>query len=239
MWKMRVLCFYLSLIVISPMFLPILIVTKYLNISDRNFYAMCKFYANMFIYANKYICGIDFTIKGLENIPTEKTLILANHQSFWDNLFMPAIFPRQSWIVKRELLDVPLFGPGLRMTNPIAIDRNNMFSVKEIIKQGVEKFKAGLWVVLFPEGTRVHPEQTRKLKPSGVKLAQTAGVPILMVAHNSGLFWPTRGFWLKKPGTIEVVISEPISSEECISSDTRDLNTKVEKWLNENKNNMI
>jgi len=237
-WKFRVLVFYFAVIIISFAILPILALTKHFNIPYKNKYAIAIFYAKSFLFVLKIFCGISIKVFGIEKIPFIPFVILPNHQSFADNFIMPIIFPIQSWIMKRELLEFPLLGRGLKSLNPIAVDRTKSFSVKQIMLQGVEKINQGLCVVIYPEATRVNPYKDVKFKPSGVKLAQEAKVPIIMVAHNAGLYWP-KGFWVKRPGIVTVIISDPISKEECINTPIRELNDKVENWVISEKNKLI
>jgi 1-acyl-sn-glycerol-3-phosphate acyltransferase len=239
LWKVRVLLFYFSIIVVSVLFLPVICCTQYIRTSYELQYKLARFYSRVLFLFLRIFCNIDTSVAGKDNIPKEPCVILANHQSFADNFLTVTIFPlKQSWIMKKELLTYPLLGPGLKALNPIAIDRGHRFSVRQIITQGIEKIKSGLSVVIYPEGTRVSPYVNAKFKPSGVKLAQEAQVPILMVAHNAGLLWP-KGFWIKKPGTIKVTIAPIISKEECINTDVRLLNAQVEKWITDEKNRLI
>jgi 1-acyl-sn-glycerol-3-phosphate acyltransferase len=238
-WKMRVLAFYLFIVLISVTVLPAISFTKYLRLSYDSQYKLAKLYSSLFLFGLKLFCGISLEVFGMEKIPNSPFVILPNHQSFADNFIMPVIFPiKQSWIMKKELLSYPLLGPGLKVLKPIAIDRTQSFSVRQIITQGSEKINQGLSVVIYPEGTRVNPDKNVKFKPSGVKLAQEAKVPIVMVAHNAGIYWP-KGFWVRQPGKIKIVISEPISIEECINTPVRELNDKIEKWITEKKQELI
>jgi 1-acyl-sn-glycerol-3-phosphate acyltransferase len=238
-WKIRVLLFYFFIALISITVIPIISFTKYLNISYGSQYKLAKLYSELFLFGLKFFCGINIEVFGLEKIPNAPFVILPNHQSFADNFIMPVIFPvKQSWIMKKELLSYPLLGSGLKVLNPIAIDRTQSFSVRQIISQGSEKIKQGLCVVIYPEATRVSPYKNIKFKPSGIKLAQEAQVAVIMVAHNAGLYWP-KGFWVKKSGTIKIIISDPISKEECINTPVRELNDKVEKWITDKKNELI
>jgi 1-acyl-sn-glycerol-3-phosphate acyltransferase len=96
-----------------------------------------------------------------------------------------------------------------------------------VLDQGRDRLAAGIWVLVFPEGTRMEPGQTRKYGMSGALLASQSGVKIVPVAHNAGDFWPRRGL-LKKPGLIRVVIGPPI---EAAGRDPRELNAAVQAWM--------
>jgi 1-acyl-sn-glycerol-3-phosphate acyltransferase len=120
------------------------------------------------------------------------------------------MFPAQVWVLKRELLWIPFVGWGLKLLRPIAIDRGaGHRAVNQVIEQGRERLADGLWVIIFPEGTRVVPGSPRKYGVSGALLAMESGKLVVPVSHNAGSFWARRGF-LKKPGTIQVVIGKPI-----------------------------
>ena len=114
---------------------------------------------------------------------------------------------------KRQLLWLPFFGWGLSRMDPIAIDRSaGRNAIRQIVEQGTERLKRGLWVVIFPEGTRVRPGTKGRYKIGGAVLAAESGYPVVPVAHNAGHFWP-KGQFLKRPGTIRMVIGPPIATQ--------------------------
>jgi 1-acyl-sn-glycerol-3-phosphate acyltransferase len=138
----------------------------------------------------------------------------------------------QSWVIKKELFDIPVFGLGLRLVEPIAVDRTDSNSVTQILNMGAEKIKAGLWVVIFPEATRVPVGRRVNLKPSGAKLAIENQVPIVLMAHNAGLFWP-KGFWVNKSGTIRVKIGPILHPKH--GDDVRELTKQIQDWMHHEK----
>ena len=112
---------------------------------------------------------------------------------------MQLIIPKHSWFDKRELFNIPFFGWGLKMVDPIAVPRRNNISIKQILREGQKKkLQDGLWLIVFPESTRLRPEQSTKFKPSAIRLEVTEKVPIVLMAHNAGVYWP-KGFWINKP----------------------------------------
>ncbi|MEO1962171.1 MAG: lysophospholipid acyltransferase family protein, partial [Cycloclasticus sp.] len=134
----------------------------------------------------------------------------------------------QCWVLKRELLWIPLFGWALALIQPIAIDRSKKSkSFRQIIKQGTERLESGRWVVIFPEGTRIAPGEKGKYMVGGALLAEKSGYPVIPVAHNAGEFWRRKAF-IKYPGTIQVRIGEMIDSK---SISARELNQKAEDWI--------
>ena len=113
---------------------------------------------------------------------------------------MMVVIPRQVWVLKRELLWMPVVGLALRQMHAIAIDRRAGHSaVSQVIEQGKDRLAEGNWVVIFPEGTRMPAGETRRYGVSGALLASETGRLIVPVAHNAGFYWPRRGV-RKKPG---------------------------------------
>jgi len=153
---------------------------------------------------------------------------MSKHQSTWETMGLQQIFPPQTFVVKRELLKVPFFGWGLAAMKPIAIDRGaGHKAVQQIVTQGIERLKQGIWIVIFPEGTRVHPGQKIRYKLGGAILAAKSGYPVIPVALDSGKYWPKKQF-LKKPGTIHVVIGPPIQTRD---RNPDDILADVEEWI--------
>lgn len=175
-------------------------------------------------------CGVYYEVKGLENILQDGPgIIFSKHESAWETLALTKIFPPQAWVLKRELLWVPFFGWALAVLEPIAIDRNaGRKAINQIIEQGIARLKAGRWIVVFPEGTRIAPGETKKFGVGGALLAAKSGYRVIPVAHNAGEFWPKRGF-LKKPGTIKVIIGKPIQTE---GRKATEINDEAEQWIN-------
>lgn len=182
-------------------------------------------------------CGVHYKVLGRENIPTDGAfIIMANHQSTWETYALPVIFPQHlSWVLKRELLKIPFFGWGLRLLRPIAIDRSaGKAAVKQISHQGKALLEEGISIVIFPEGTRISPEETAPFKIGGALLAAHSGYPVLPVAHNAGKSW-RRHSWIKLPGTITVSIG-PAFSTKGMKADK--INQQVQEWIEAEKQSL-
>ncbi len=141
---------------------------------------------------------------------------------------MMVIFPRQVWVLKRELLWIPAVGQALRQMHAIAIDRKaGHTAVAQVIEQGKARLAEGDWVMIFPEGTRMPAGETRRYGVSGTLLASEAGKLIVPVAHNAGFYWPRRGL-MKKPGTVQVIIGAPVAAA---GREVRELNEEIQAWV--------
>jgi len=175
-------------------------------------FAIARSWARILFWVLDRLCGLTFTVEGREHIPPGNHIVMSNHTSAWETVAPFLIFPPQVWVLKRELLWIPFVGWGLKLLRPIAINRGEGHrAVNQVVEQGKARLKDGLWVIIFPEGTRVVAGDTRKFGVSGAMLAIASGKSVVPVSHNAGAFWPRRGF-VKKPGTIRVVIGEPIES---------------------------
>lgn len=169
-------------------------------------------YGRQFMWLLKHVVGLDYVVHGTENIPAENTVVYLRHESVWETIAELVLFPRQCWVLKRELMWVPFIGWALHSLSPIAIDRAARgTALEQVVRQGKERLADGLWVMIFPEGTRVAPTASRRYGLSGAVLAREANKKILPVAHNAGDFWPRRSF-LKYPGTVQVFIGPPIET---------------------------
>jgi 1-acyl-sn-glycerol-3-phosphate acyltransferase len=150
---------------------------------------------------------------GLENIPDAPTVVLSKHESQWETYYLQVTLRPIATILKAELLDIPGFGWGLRLMEPIPIDRSApREAIKQMLHLGGERLKSGLSVLVFPEGTRTEPGKLGRFARGGANLAIKAGVQVLPIAHNAGNCWPPHK-WIKRPGTITVSIGEPIPTE--------------------------
>lgn len=176
----------------------------------------------------KVTCHLDYVVEGRENIPAQASLIFCKHSSTWETLALQGIFPPQVWVLKRELLWLPIFGWALGLLKPIAIDRKaGKQAIDQIIAQGMQRLQEGLWVAIFPEGTRVAPGAHKKWGIGGAILAEASGHPVIPVAHNAGYYWARRQF-VKRPGTIRMVIGPPIQTQGLSAAE---INKQAEAWV--------
>jgi 1-acyl-sn-glycerol-3-phosphate acyltransferase len=206
----------------------ILFVLVCLVVPFRTRFLLARFWGVVLLWALKRTCRLDYEVEGWENLPPGNHVALWKHSSSWETIAMAVIFPRQVWVLKRELLWIPFVGWGIRQLHAIAIDRKSGSSaVAQIIAQGRVRLAEGAWVIIFPEGTRMPPGQTRRYGGSGALLAREAGKMIVPVAHNSGDYWPRRGL-LKRAGTIRVAIGPPIPAPQL---EPREINDAAQAWI--------
>lgn len=184
-------------------------------------------HANLWLLKN--VCALTYKIEGMEHIPPGGSIIMSKHQSAWETLAFRGLFPRtQAWVLKRELMWVPVLGWAMAMVKPIAIDRGaGRKAIKQIVEQGKAMLANGRNIIIFPEGTRTAPGERRRYGVGGGILAHKAQVPVIPIAHNAGVFWARRSI-LKHPGVIQVVIGAPINTE---GMDAGDIMAAVETWI--------
>jgi len=190
-------------------------------------FALARAYAASVLWVLKWSCGLTHRIEGAP-LPAGCHVALWKHSSSWETMSMMVIFPRQVWVLKRELLWIPAVGLGLRQLHSIAIDRKAGHSaVAQVIEQGKDRLEEGDWVMIFPEGTRMPPNETRRYGVSGTLLAAQTGKLLIPVAHNAGRYWPRRGL-VKKPGVIRVVIGTPVAAG---GREVREVNEEIQQWV--------
>ena len=196
----------------------------------RGRFWMAGVMGRVMVFMLKWICGLDHTVEGRENLPgSGEHVILMKHSSTWETYTIMFLFKPLVWVMKREILFIPFVGWGCMLARCIAIDRKAGGSaVNQVLRQGKDRMaKLGAWILVFPEGTRMAPGETRRYGSSGALLAAQQNCKIVPVAHNAGFFWPRRGL-LKKRGTIRVVIGPPI---DAAGRDVREVNDEAQKWI--------
>ena len=192
-------------------------------------WALTVGWCRLSVWAGEFFCGMKVVVEGKENIPAEPSVIMIKHTTALETYWHVTVFPRTAWVIKRELLWLPFFGWTLALLlDPIAINRSSgKTAVKQVIEKGKARLASGVWVTVFPEGTRMPPGETRKYGISGAALAHDAGVQVVPVAHNAGDLWRRRGF-TKRPGTVRFVIGPPVDASRQSPKET---NLIVQDWI--------
>ena len=169
-------------------------------------------------------------IEGGENTLKQPCVYVAKHQSAWETIVFHGLMPKIAFVLKKELLKIPLFGRGLQAADSIPIDRaQSLKSFKNVLSAGKDRLARGMRIVIFPEGTRVPVGRYPKFHKTAMTLAKSTGALIIPVSHNSGVFWP-RKFGLIKPGVITLTYGEPIDPKNYTVDE---LNDYCYEWINE------
>ncbi|MFV2029945.1 lysophospholipid acyltransferase family protein [Neisseria sp. S1] len=191
---------------------------------------MGRLWALTLLWMLKNIIGLKYRVIGRENIPTGPAIICSKHQSGWETLALQEIFPLHVYVAKRELFKLPFFGWGLKLTKAIGIDRSNSAEAsRQLMEQGIARRNEGLWIAIFPEGTRMPPGERGKYRYGGARMAKMFEMDLVPVALNSGEFWPRNSF-MKYPGEITVIIGRPIAHN---SGTPEEMMKRCEHWIEE------
>jgi 1-acyl-sn-glycerol-3-phosphate acyltransferase len=194
-------------------------------------FELARVWARVILAVLRWTCRLDYRVEGRERLPAGNHVALIKHSSSWETVAQALLLPPHVWVLKRELTWIPFVGWGIRLLHAIAIDRGGGPGVvRGVLEQGKARLAEGKWVVVFPEGTRMPPGETRKYGISGALLACETERLVVPIAHDAGYYWPRRGL-LKKPGTIRVIIGPPILAA---GRNPRDINAEAQAWIEAN-----
>jgi len=158
----------------------------------------------------KYLAGLDYEVRGAENIPDRPAIFASKHQSTWETVAFVWMFPSPIYVLKIELLSIPLWGWYARKCSQVAVDRQGGgAALKQMVRDCRAALKMGRHLIIFPEGTRSAPGEEGSYHPGVAALYSQLDAPVVPVALNSGVFWGRRGF-AKKPGKVVVEFLPPI-----------------------------
>ncbi len=188
----------------------------------------------MTIWGARVICGVQHRVHGLQHIPSAAdahgaVVLAAKHQSTWETFAFPTIMPHPlAYVFKRELLLIPFFGWAMGRLDMIHIDRSKRNQAwAKVAAQGRKLAAEGIWVIMFPEGTRTPRGSQGAYKSGAARLAIECGLPIVPIAASSAKCWPRKSFLLR-PGVIDVSIGPPIAST---GRQPDELMREVEGWI--------
>ncbi len=180
----------------------------------------------------RIIMGIQYRVQGMEHLPLGKrspAILLVKHQSTYETFLMPTIMPHPlAYVFKRELLYVPFFGWAMGRLDMIHIDRSQRAQAfNKVVAQGKDLLAQGIWIIMFPEGTRIPRGQQGTYKTGGTRLAIETGAPVIPIAVTSAKCWPRKAF-IKHPGVVDVSIGRAIDST---GRQPEELMREVEAWI--------
>jgi 1-acyl-sn-glycerol-3-phosphate acyltransferase len=196
-------------------------------------YWMCAGWLRTAIWGARVICGVAGRVRGMENLPppgtTDAVVLLSKHQSTWETFAYPTLMSHPlAYVFKRELLYVPFFGWAMGRLDMIHIDRSRRAEAwNKVAAQGARLARQGIWVIMFPEGTRTERGGQGAYKSGGTRLAVATGQPVVPIAVSSAKCWPRKSFLLR-PGVIDVSIGRPIPST---GREPDELMREVEAWI--------
>jgi 1-acyl-sn-glycerol-3-phosphate acyltransferase len=232
-WALRSAIFILWLAVtVVPWALAVLVLSIFVR--GAPVYWACAGWLKAAVWGARVICGVRHRIHGIENVPTaadahSAVLLASKHQSTWETFAYPALMPHPlAYVFKRELLYIPFFGWAMARMDMIHIDRSRRAEAwHKVASQGKRLFAQGVWVIMFPEGTRIERGQQGVYKTGASRLAIDAGVPIVPIAATSARCWPRKSFLLR-PGVVDISIGKPIPSA---GRKPDELMREVETWI--------
>lgn len=160
----------------------------------------------------KSIVGITVSVEGKSNLPSGSCVIASRHMSAFDTLFWLRAVSMPAYVLKKELLLVPLYGQYAWVVGMIFHDRKGgASSVRKMISDIKDRVAKGMQVIIFPQGTRVKPGARGETRGVGALFGlYVAGTTVIPVSTNSGVYWGRRSFFGKRPGVIRVVIHPPV-----------------------------
>lgn len=184
------------------------------------------------VYVLRWFCGVKWRVSGMENLPTDpgaRIVLLCKHQSAWETLAMNWVLKRDIvFVFKKELLKIPFFGWALGSVDMIYIDRKaGTLAMQKVMEDGKRLLDQGRWIIMFPEGTRTPRGERGNYKSGGARVAIGAQADVIPVAVSSAQCWP-KGAFIKKPGTIDVVIGPLIKSA---GRSHHELTQEVGEWI--------
>jgi 1-acyl-sn-glycerol-3-phosphate acyltransferase len=217
-------------VTVVPWALVVLLCSLFLG--STAIYWMCVGWLRVAVGGARVLLGIRTHVIGWENLPTGDTsaaVLLLKHQSTFETFLMPTLMPHPlAYVFKKELLQVPFFGWAMARMDMIHIDRSKRSEAfAKVVQQGRRLMAQGVWVIMFPEGTRIARGQKGQYKSGGTRLAIETGAPVIPVAVTSAKCWPRKAL-IKRPGVVEVSIGPAIPSA---GRRPEELMAEVEAWI--------
>jgi 1-acyl-sn-glycerol-3-phosphate acyltransferase len=210
----------------------LIMVTASIRVRGKPLYWMAARWLGWAVDGARVLLGIQTRVTGMENLPTGENsaaVLLVKHQSTYETFLMPTIMPHPlAYVFKKELLYVPFFGWAMGRLDMIHIDRSQRAQAfNKVVAQGRLLLAQGIWIIMFPEGTRIPRGQKGTYKSGGTRLAIETGAPVIPIAVTSARVWPRKAF-IKLPGIVDVSIGKPIPS---VGREPDELMREVEAWI--------
>jgi len=176
----------------------------------------------------RWVVGLRWELRGPRELLRPGILVASKHQSAWDTIVFFLLFDRPTYVMKQELMRIPIYGWLSHRQGHIAVDRKaGAGAIRGLLRAAKAAFEQGRAIVIFPQGTRVPPGTKAPYQPGIVGLYSALGVPVVPVALNSGLFWGRRSF-IKRPGTIVIEVLPEIPPGRDRAEFLRDMEARIE-----------
>ncbi len=173
-------------------------------------HSVLRHYASSTLWFLRVVCGTRVEWRGREKLPAGAYIVACKHQSLWETFAMFMVLPDPTYVLKRELMWLPLFGWLATKARMIPIDRgSHTKALASMVAAARREAARGRQIVIFPEGTRRPPGAKPRYLPGVAFLYSELGLPCVPIALNSGLFWPRRSL-RRYPGTVLVEVLDPI-----------------------------
>ena len=210
----------------------IIMVSASLRASGTTLWWMAVRWLGWTIGGARVLLGIQVRVTGMENLPigaTSPAILLSKHQSTLETFLLPTLMPHPlAFVFKRELIYVPFLGWAMARMDMIHIDRGKRATAfNKVVAQGKLLLARGVWIIMFPEGTRIPRGEKGVYKSGGTRLAIETGAPVIPIAVSSAKVWPRKAF-IKTPGVVDVSIGKPIASQ---GRGADELMREVEAWI--------
>ncbi len=231
----RIFLTALGLVVITPLLTPPIVLSNLFTSSGAPAYIMMRWWALII----SFLMGLKFSVFGIENInPGQSYIVTPNHQGNADILALVTSLPvRFHWVIKRELLRIPVFGWALAGTGAIAIDRSNKETAVASLNQAKNKLSNGWSMLIYPEGTRTPDGKLLPFKKGPFMMAVQTGLPILPVTSNGAFKILPKKTLAFRPGLITLTIGEPIITEGLTEDDVPWLMEQTRSAIESNLSN--
>ena len=228
----RSLLHLLVMIITVIPYTTVILLVRLLGGSPAARYRVARAWLALCVDSARWIVGIRTRVEGMEHLPRDSTqgaVLLVKHQSAFETFLMPAIMPHAlAYVFKKELLRIPFFGWSIGSLDMIHIDRSQKArAFVHVIKRGKQLLGQGVWVIMFPEGTRIPRGEKGKYRSGGTRLAIECGAPVIPIAVTSAKCWPRKAF-IKKPGIVDISIGPAIPS---VGRKPDELMREVEAWI--------
>jgi 1-acyl-sn-glycerol-3-phosphate acyltransferase len=184
-------------------------------VARRRVLGLAMLWARCMLWGARVICGIRLEVTGRRFLPSAgPALIASRHQSAFDTMVWLTLLPSCCYVLKQDLMRIPMFGMLIRDAGMIAIDRaGGAGALRHLLREADRAVREGRQIVIFPEGTRGEPGGVLPLQPGVAALAARTGLPVIPVITDSGHCWGRRAF-SKRPGVVHIQVLPPIPAGE-------------------------